>query len=362
MATAQLTLESAEQAFIDQVIAKRSGRPGELLGILEAVQERNAAQVSPSGNPAIHRQPARHSAVPDLQRGHVLCAVQPGAAGRPHHLHLPRHRLPHARLAQPAGEPAAGAGPGTRTTTKPATPTSSALTTPDGKFTDAHRGLLRAVRAGAGGGGGSPHLRPRERAGAAARGASTLERERRMMPRIQDIGTFNAVREAGMAKLLPPVPRIAVGMGTCGRGNGAEGVYHAFAEAIDRSGTRRLSRRRRAVSAPASQEPLVNVRVPGPAAGDPAPRAGQRRRTHPATTSPPGNVAAGPGLCKIEEWDHLTGHIQYGSGYPEMPSLERGSVLQGRRRRSCCATAGSSIPTTSRSTSRSAATRRSTRC
>jgi len=37
------------------------------------------------------------------------------------------------------------------------------------------------------------------------------------MPRIQDIGAFSAVREAGMAKLLPQIPRIAVGMGTCGR-------------------------------------------------------------------------------------------------------------------------------------------------
>ena len=42
------------------------------------------------------------------------------------------------------------------------------------------------------------------------------------MPRIQDIGAFNAVRESGLAKLMPSVPRITVGMGTCGRGNGAE--------------------------------------------------------------------------------------------------------------------------------------------
>lgn len=42
MATAQISLDSAEQAFIDQVIARQSGRPGELLGILEAVQERSA--------------------------------------------------------------------------------------------------------------------------------------------------------------------------------------------------------------------------------------------------------------------------------------------------------------------------------
>src|SRR6516162_4494642 len=47
MATAQLTLESAEQVFIDQVITQRSGRPGELLGILEAVQEHNAHKYLP---------------------------------------------------------------------------------------------------------------------------------------------------------------------------------------------------------------------------------------------------------------------------------------------------------------------------
>ena len=52
------------------------------------------------------------------------------------------------------------------------------------------------------------------------------------MTRIQDIGTFSAVREAGMAKLLPNRPRVAVGMGTCGAGNGAESVYHSFAESI----------------------------------------------------------------------------------------------------------------------------------
>ena len=34
-------LEASEQAFIDQTIAKRQGRPGALLGILEAVQEQN---------------------------------------------------------------------------------------------------------------------------------------------------------------------------------------------------------------------------------------------------------------------------------------------------------------------------------
>ncbi len=42
MATAQISLDSAEQAFIDQLITKQAGKPGALLGILEAVQERDA--------------------------------------------------------------------------------------------------------------------------------------------------------------------------------------------------------------------------------------------------------------------------------------------------------------------------------
>ena len=80
--------------------------------------------------------------------------------------------------------------------------------------------------------------------------------------RIGDIAAFAEVREAGLAKLLPSRPRIAVGMGTCGSGNGAEAVYSAFSSEIDARGL--------AVQlAPVgcfgfcAEEPLVNVWVPG---------------------------------------------------------------------------------------------------
>jgi NADH-quinone oxidoreductase subunit E len=41
------TLDTAEKAFIDQSIAGHRGRPGALLGILEAVQERNRKKYLP---------------------------------------------------------------------------------------------------------------------------------------------------------------------------------------------------------------------------------------------------------------------------------------------------------------------------
>jgi hypothetical protein len=82
------------------------------------------------------------------------------------------------------------------------------------------------------------------------------------MPRIQDIGAFNAVRESGLAKLMPAIPRLTVGMGTCGRGNGAEEVFHALNEAIQRSGQEVMLA---GVGCFGScfQEPLVCVRLPG---------------------------------------------------------------------------------------------------
>ena len=135
--------------------------------------------------------------------------------------------------------------------------------------------------------------------------------------RIQDIGQFSAVREAGLAKLLPPRPRVAVGMGTCGAGNGAEGLYHAFAEGIDQRGH---DARLASVGCFGfcAQEPLVNVWIPG------KPlvilrRVQPRHALRILDDLALGRIPTELALCRIDEWDHLTAHVHYGSGYPEIP-------------------------------------------
>ena len=140
------------------------------------------------------------------------------------------------------------------------------------------------------------------------------------MTRIQDIAGFSAVREAGLAKLIPPRPRVAVGMGTCGAGNGAEGVYHAFAEAIGQQG---LDMRLTSVGCFGfcAQEPMVNVRAPGkPLVILRRVEASDVRRILDDLAG--GNVPEDLALCKIEEWDHLTARIQYGAGFPKIPSWQ----------------------------------------
>jgi len=150
------------------------------------------------------------------------------------------------------------------------------------------------------------------------------------MPRIQDIGAFTAVRESGMAKLVPQVPRIAVGMGTCGRGNGAEGLYRAFAETIDRSGMNVVLASVGCFGA-CFQEPLVNIRLPGlplvilhrVQANDAV------RILHELSR---GNITNDLAYCKVEEWDHITAKIKYGRGYPEIPLWNDVPFFKGQKK------------------------------
>ena len=150
------------------------------------------------------------------------------------------------------------------------------------------------------------------------------------MPPIQDIGVFNAVREAGLAKLMPPVPRVAIGMGTCGRGNGAEGVYHAFADSISRSGMD-IHLASVGCFGACSQEPLVNIRVPG------NPLLVLRRVQINDVTRilhdlHSGNITPDIVYCKVEEWDHITSHLKYGHAYPEIPSWNEVPFFTGQKK------------------------------
>ncbi len=148
--------------------------------------------------------------------------------------------------------------------------------------------------------------------------------------RIQDISTFNAVKEAGLAKLLPGKPRIGVGMGTCGSGNGAEGVLHAFADGIDSRGLD-VHLARIGCFGFCAQEPLVNIWIPG------KPKVVLRQVQPDHVKSILDDLAAGTipselALCKIEDWDHITGHIKYGTGFPEIPSWRDVPFFRGQKK------------------------------
>ena len=149
------------------------------------------------------------------------------------------------------------------------------------------------------------------------------------MARIQDIGAFSAVREAGLAKLVAAIPRITVGMGTCGSGNGAEEVFHALYEAIDHRGLDVVLAGVGCFGC-CYQEPMVGVRAPGyplvmlrrVQSND----AGRILDSVASLAMPPELIA-----CKIEEWDHVTAHVKYGHGYPEIPVWNEVPFFKGQK-------------------------------
>jgi NADH-quinone oxidoreductase subunit F len=119
-------------------------------------------------------------------------------------------------------------------------------------------------------------------------------------------------------------------MGTCGRGNGAEELFHALNEAIQRSG---LDVMLTGVGCfgPCFQEPLVSVRLPGSPllmmrhvqANDAA-----RILEGISTQKMPADLV----YCKIEEWDHITAHLRYGQGFPEIPQWNAIPFFKGQRK------------------------------
>ncbi len=148
--------------------------------------------------------------------------------------------------------------------------------------------------------------------------------------RIQDLSSFNAVREAGLGKLLPYKPRVGVGMGTCGTGNGAEGVYHAFADEIERRGLD-MGLARLGCFGFCAAEPLVNVWLPG------RPlvilhRVQPNDVPHILDDLYLGKITTDLAMCKIEEWDHLTGQVKYGTGFPEIPFWRDVPFFRGQKK------------------------------
>ena len=135
--------------------------------------------------------------------------------------------------------------------------------------------------------------------------------------KITDINSLQKVRESGLKKIIPVNPRIAVGMGTCGIGNGAEELYRAF-EKVFKKKNAKVRIVKTGCFGFCAEEPLVNVYIPG------KPLIILHRVILKDIPAIAGWVAGGKiprkkVLCRIEMWDHITGNIIYGRGMDEIP-------------------------------------------
>ena len=135
------------------------------------------------------------------------------------------------------------------------------------------------------------------------------------------------LRQKGLLALDASSVSIAIGMGTCGIGNGAEALYEAFENQIKE---RQLAIHLRKVGCFGfcAEEPLVNVHLAGlpllilnrvKVSDIPSIFTWIGKKSFPAERV----------LCKVSSWDHLSGTTFYGTGFPaikewdELPFFHR---------------------------------------
>ena len=76
--------------------------------------------------------------------------------------------------------------------------------------------------------------------------------------KITNLDELNLAKDKGRQKYLPDKIRIAVGMGTCGIGNGAAEVYQAFALALEKKKIKAVLVKTGCFGF-CAEEPLVNI-------------------------------------------------------------------------------------------------------
>ena len=137
--------------------------------------------------------------------------------------------------------------------------------------------------------------------------------------KIHDAATLKKIRAAGLAKLMPAKQaRIAVGMGTCGIGTGADEVYKAFERELAAKKVPALLTKTGCFGF-CAQEPLVNIRLPGQplvilckVSVDDVPGL--------VKALAKGEIPRDRALCRIEDWEHLTMEtVSYGKGMKDIP-------------------------------------------
>ena len=148
--------------------------------------------------------------------------------------------------------------------------------------------------------------------------------------RIRTADDLKSARDAGLRKLLPVKPRIAVGLATCGIAVGGIRVYERLREIIGRGGLD-IALTKTGCIGYCKEEPLVNIRLPG------KPLVILHKVTEADAewiirAVKAGGVPYDKALCRVPAWDHVTGSIEYGRGFEKIPLYEDIPFFRGQRK------------------------------
>ncbi len=135
----------------------------------------------------------------------------------------------------------------------------------------------------------------------------------------------------GMSRIVPNVPMVSVGLGTCGIGGGAKELFEALSAKAKGSTT---MVRRVGCFGYCAVEPLAMVRYPGKPvllvaeaqAKDAA------RLLEAASSAEAAEKLAKKAFCKIETWEFASGLVEFGRGYPKLPNWDQVDFWKGQKK------------------------------
>ena len=139
--------------------------------------------------------------------------------------------------------------------------------------------------------------------------------------RIESHAGFINQQHIGLQKLKPDIPRITVGLATCGAAVGGTALFERLKAGVEEQGLD-ISLVPTGCIGYCREEPMVTITHPG------KPLVLLHRVHEDDTDEILRTVAAGSvpfdkALCRVEAWDHLMGHtVNYGKGFEEIPRYD----------------------------------------
>ncbi len=148
--------------------------------------------------------------------------------------------------------------------------------------------------------------------------------------KIYDAPTLDAIRQRGLKKLLPDIPKISVGMGTCGLGNGAREVFESLENVISAKSAK-IQLSSVGCFGFCAEETLVNCYLPG------FPlvilhKVTPRDAENIVDTLAKGIMPLKKALCKLERWNFFTSKIEFGTGLPSVPLWNELPFFKGQKK------------------------------
>jgi len=149
--------------------------------------------------------------------------------------------------------------------------------------------------------------------------------------KIRTAADLRAARQAGLQKIQPGKPRIAVGLATCGIAVGGSRVYERLREIIKRDGLDIILTKTGCIGY-CKEEPLVNITIPN------KPLVILHKVTEADAEEiiklvQKGKVPADKALCRVPSWDHVTGCIlEYGKGFTKIPLYGKVPFFKGQQK------------------------------